>query len=99
MCQGSKFVLVQGSRFLVADCEWLKKEMQLLKKFDQLAFSVDEYVNTLDVILAQKVASISDLRQKIAIFKSHLQEEEVLSSSLKGGPLPFPFDQDGARPR
>jgi hypothetical protein len=29
--------------------------MQLLKKFDQMAFSVDEYINALDQILAQKI--------------------------------------------
>ena len=32
------------------------QEMVLLKKFDNLEYSVDEYVNNLDQLLSQKVA-------------------------------------------
>jgi len=34
-----------------------------------------------------KMNSIADLRNRIATFKAHLHEEELLSSSLKGGSL------------
>ena len=61
--------------------------MELLRKFDQLAFNVDDYVNTLDTILAQKMESIRKLRNQIAVFNQHLREEELLSASLKGGAL------------
>lgn len=60
----------------------VKEEMELLKQFDILGYSVDEYVDKLDLILAKKVASVQALRDRLSIFKSHLQKEEMLSSSF-----------------
>jgi kinesin family member 2/24 len=65
----------------------VREEMDLLRQFDQLAFNVDEYVGTLDRLLARKQESIERLRHQIGMFKQHLKEEELLSASLKGGTL------------
>lgn len=61
----------------------MKQEMELLKKFDTVqGYSVDEYVDRLDKILSAKEESIASLRLKLGTFKTHLREEERLSSSF-----------------
>lgn len=80
--------LVQAHRLQIDEAmQLVKEEMGLLKKFDALEFSVDEYVDYLDEVLSKKQKSINDLRERLISFKAHLQEEELLSSSLKGGAL------------
>eukprot|EP01006_Ploeotia_vitrea_P041220 TRINITY_DN66494_c9_g9_i1.p1 TRINITY_DN66494_c9_g9~~TRINITY_DN66494_c9_g9_i1.p1 ORF type:complete len:822 (+),score=447.92 TRINITY_DN66494_c9_g9_i1:98-2467(+) len=76
--------IVEAHRRQIDDTmKLVKSEMELLKQFDQLGYSVDDYVGQLDAILASKIASIKDLRDRIAMFKDHLKEEEILSTSLK----------------
>lgn len=43
----------------------------------------DEYVSQLDILLAKKLASISDLRTRLLTFKDHLKREEELSATVR----------------
>jgi len=60
----------------------VKKEMSLLKDVEQPASDIDEYVDTLDNILAHKVEMINMLRAKLHKFKSNLKEEQALSKKF-----------------
>lgn len=59
----------------------VKKEMILLKQFDT-QYNVDEYVKNLDLVLAEKMQTIVDLRSKLAVFKSTLEQEENTNKTL-----------------
>jgi kinesin family protein 2/24 len=59
----------------------VKQEMMLLKQFDT-EYNVDEYVNSLERVLATKVQAVVDLRSKLAVFKSTLEQEEKVSGSV-----------------
>lgn len=54
----------------------VKEEMELLKRFDTSAVSVDDYVDRLDEMLSRKVAGINELKAKLLTFKKHLKQEE-----------------------
>jgi len=60
----------------------VKEEMELLKRHDTQQTSVDEYVNALDALLIKKTESIAALREKVSVFRSHLAEEQRMSSTL-----------------
>uniref|UniRef100_A0A6A7G187 Kinesin-like protein n=2 Tax=Hirondellea gigas TaxID=1518452 RepID=A0A6A7G187_9CRUS len=59
-----------------------KEDMELLKRFDKLECSVDEYVNQLDDILTRKLDSIIDLKDKVSVFRGTLNAEERLSQDF-----------------
>lgn len=56
--------------------------MMLLHEVDKPGSDVDEYVDSLDSILAHKVDIISALRLRLSTFKNHLKEEELLSKKF-----------------
>ncbi len=77
-------VLVESHRMHIdVTMKLVKQEMELLKKFDSMGHSVDEYIVLLDQLLVKKMSSIADLREKLHVVQNHLKEEEVLSSSFQ----------------
>jgi len=56
--------------------------MMLLHEVDKPGSDVDEYVESLDAILAHKMEIISLLRGRLYNFKEHLREEEILSKKF-----------------
>ena len=56
--------------------------MMLLHEVDKPGSDVDEYVDSLDAILAHKMEIISLLRGRLHNFKDHLKEEELLSKKF-----------------
>ena len=56
--------------------------MVLLHDVDKPASDIDEYVDSLDAILAHKLELITVLRTRLVKFKEHLREEEMLSKKF-----------------
>lgn len=56
--------------------------MMLLHEVDKPGSDVDEYVTSLDAILAHKIELMSHLRGRLKDFKDHLKEEEMLSKKF-----------------
>ena len=56
--------------------------MMLLHEVDKPGSDVDEYVDSIDAILAHKMEIISLLRGRLGNFKDHLREEEILSKKF-----------------
>lgn len=56
--------------------------MLLLHEVDRPGSDVDEYVDSLDALLAHKNETITVLRSRLAQFKDHLKEEEMLSKKF-----------------
>lgn len=77
-----------------------KQEMEVLKRFDtcqcsvgkhilslsvcSLCFGSDEYASQLEILLNKKLASISDLRNRLRNFQEKLKKEEELSATVRG---------------
>jgi len=64
----------------IVDC--VKQEMTLLNEVDKPASDIDEYVDSLDAILAHKAEMINMLRSRLHKFRDHLREEEALSKKF-----------------
>jgi len=64
----------------MVDC--VKQEMGLLSEVEKPASDIDEYVDSLDTILQQKVEMINILRTKLHRFRANLREEEFLSKKF-----------------
>ena len=62
--------------------ELVKTEMALLADVDKPGSAIDQYVDRLSRVLAQKAESIAKLRERVATFQTHLREEEVLSRTV-----------------
>jgi len=62
--------------------ELIKQEMMLLHEVDKPGSDVDEYVESLDAILAHKMELIAGLRGRLFSFREHLKEEEFLSKKF-----------------
>lgn len=58
------------------------QEMNLLVEVDQPGNQLDVYVSKLNAILSQKAAGILQLQTRLAQFQKHLNEYNVLVSSL-----------------
>ena len=56
--------------------------MMLLHEVDKPGSDVDEYVESLDALLAHKMELIANLRNRVVSFKNHLKEEELLSKKF-----------------
>lgn len=54
----------------------------LLHDVGKPASEVDVYVENLDAILQHKLDIITQLRQRLTQFRSHLRKEEILSKKL-----------------
>mmetsp|Transcript_24480 Transcript_24480/g.34402 ORF Transcript_24480/g.34402 Transcript_24480/m.34402 type:complete len:125 (+) Transcript_24480:156-530(+) len=62
--------------------ELVKQEMLLLNEVDKPGSDVDEYVYSLDAILAHKMEIIGLLRGRLGNFRDHLKTEEMLSKKF-----------------
>ena len=54
----------------------------LLHEVDKPGSDVDEYVDSLDAILAHKMDLVAGLRNRLLKFREHLKEEELLSKKF-----------------
>ncbi|KAF0976769.1 hypothetical protein FDP41_004064 [Naegleria fowleri] len=75
-------VIAQHREHIDDIMELMKQEMELLNDVDQPQSTIDKYVTSLDCILVRKIQAIKSLRNKLAEFKQHLREEEILSRSF-----------------
>ena len=57
----------------------VKEEMQLLNEVDKPGSDVEVYVKGLDRVLLKKMQIISDVRERLLSFYSHLKTEEHMS--------------------
>lgn len=57
----------------------VKDEMTLLNEVDKPGSDVEVYIRGLDRVLLKKMQIISDLREKLLTFYSHLKTEESMS--------------------
>jgi len=76
-------VIAQHREHIDDIMELMKQEMELLNDVDQPQSTIDKYVTSLDCILVRKIQAIKSLRNKLAEFKQHLREEEILSRSFQ----------------
>ena len=58
--------------------------MRILNTVEQPGSKIDDYVSSLEHILDSKIALIVGLKDKLATFKKHLCEEELMSRRLSG---------------
>lgn len=63
--------------------ELIKEEMVHLNNVDRPGSDVDAYVGGLDRILRLKAQYIGDIRQRVDLFKEHLQQEDTLSRKFQ----------------
>lgn len=56
--------------------------MLLLHEVDKPGSDVDEYVDSLDALMAHKIEIISVLKSRLNQFRDHLKEEEILSKKF-----------------
>ena len=56
----------------------IKQDMTLLQNVEEPQSDIEEYVNSLDMILLRKMEMIGNVRKKLANFYSHLKKEENL---------------------
>ncbi|PSS15600.1 Kinesin-like protein [Actinidia chinensis var. chinensis] len=61
--------------------EIVREEMNLLVEVDQPGNQLDDYLSKLNAILSQKTAAILELQTRLAHFRKHLKEYNVLVSS------------------
>jgi kinesin family protein 2/24 len=57
----------------------VKQEMQLLNEVDKPGSDVEQYVASLDQLLKQKIAMITEMRKQLITFHTHLKTEEAMS--------------------
>ncbi|XP_024980128.1 kinesin-like protein KIN-13B isoform X1 [Cynara cardunculus var. scolymus] len=74
--------LVNAHRKQVEDTmDIVRVEMKLLVEADEPGNQLDEYIQKLNTILAQKAAAIQQLQNRLAHFQKRLREHDVLVSS------------------
>ena len=56
----------------------VKQDMSLLQNVEEPQSDIEDYVNSLDKILMQKMQHICNLRSNLAKFYKHLKKEESL---------------------
>lgn len=62
--------------------EVVREEMVLLSEVDQPGSAIDRYVESMDLILGQKVAMIQEMTSRLDNFKQKLKREESLSQTI-----------------
>ena len=76
--------IINLHRQLVAEMtEISEEEVRLIEDVDRPGSSVESYITQLDGLLRKKLNLIVSLRDRVATFKGTLQEEELLSMSVK----------------
>jgi len=62
--------------------EMVKHQMKLLQELDKPGSDADAYANSLDETLENKLKVINSLREKLAVFRTHLKQEKELSKKF-----------------
>ncbi|XP_045159293.2 kinesin-like protein KIF2A isoform X2 [Mercenaria mercenaria] len=63
--------------------KWLTEQRKLFKQTDEVDYDVEGYAKQLDALLAKKITELTSLREKVANFRTDIQEEETLSKNMK----------------
>lgn len=72
--------LITGHRHHIDDVvDLVKQEMSLLNEVDKPGSDVETYVASLDKLLTQKIAMITNMRKQLITFHTHLKTEEAMS--------------------
>jgi kinesin family protein 2/24 len=58
------------------------REMAMLQEVDQPGSSIDQYVDSLEAVLTQKMDAIRKLQAHLERFKSKLRQEDLLSRTV-----------------
>ncbi|XP_011614173.1 kinesin-like protein KIF2A isoform X1 [Takifugu rubripes] len=61
---------------------WLEDEKMLLEMTEEVDYDVESYATQLEQILDQKIDILIELRDKVKLFRSALQEEEQASKQI-----------------
>ncbi|XP_062899057.1 kinesin-like protein KIF2A isoform X2 [Mobula hypostoma] len=61
---------------------WLEDEKALLEMTEEVDYDVDAYSTQLESILDQKIEILTELRDKVKVFRTTLQEEEQASKQI-----------------
>lgn len=72
-------------RHLDEDVENVKREMALLSEVDKPGSDIWNYVRSVSEVLQRKEHLLAVMKEKLEQFKSHLEEEEELSTQLYKG--------------
>jgi kinesin family protein 2/24 len=57
--------------------------MAMLQEVDQPGSSIDQYVDSLEAVLAQKMDAIRKLQNHLERFKSKLRQEDLMSRTVQ----------------
>ncbi|KAJ8305254.1 hypothetical protein KUTeg_015799 [Tegillarca granosa] len=63
--------------------KWLAEDKKLSKQTDEAEYDVEAYAKHLDALLAKKIETLTQLRQKVQSFRNELQQEEEISKNMK----------------
>lgn len=61
---------------------WHSRCRELLDMTAQVDYDVDQYAQELDEILAERLESLSSLKEKVVNFRAQLREEELMSKKM-----------------
>lgn len=61
----------------------IKEEVELLRAASDASANIDDYANTLFEIRSRILKNSSDFLSKLEVFRQHLKQEEVLSTTVK----------------
>jgi hypothetical protein len=61
----------------------LCREMAMLQEVDQPGSSIDQYVDSLEAVLAQKLDGIRKLQGRLDRFKGKLRQEDLMSRTVQ----------------
>lgn len=64
------------------DIEWNTKSKNLLDMTAQVDYDVDQYAQQLDDLIAQRLDSLTNLKEKVVNFRAQLREEELISQKM-----------------
>lgn len=59
------------------------REMAMLQEVDQPGSSIDQYVDSLEAVLAQKMDGIRKLQSRLDRFKGKLRQEDLMSRTVQ----------------
>lgn len=62
---------------------WYGREMAMLQEVDQPGSSIDQYVDALEAVLAQKLDGIRKLQSRLDRFKNKLRQEDLMSRTVQ----------------
>jgi len=76
-------VLDMHKATIEASPRWQQMDMSLLNMTNEVDYDVDAYVQQLEDLLDEKVDVLNKFKQKVALFRSQLADEEKMSRNIK----------------